>query len=55
MLQQPNHQDTGDRDQVVATMKGTQPIHAEKEVAIAAATIYNKPNKQSLTPLEATQ
>ncbi|XP_052291840.1 uncharacterized protein LOC127900685 [Citrus sinensis] len=36
-------------------MKGTQPVHAEKEVATPVATTYNKPNKQSLAPPEATQ
>ncbi|KAH9716271.1 hypothetical protein KPL71_021404 [Citrus sinensis] len=55
MLQQPNHQDTGYRGQVTATSEGTQPVHAEKEVATPVATTYNKPNKQSLVPLEATQ
>ena len=45
MLQQPGHQDTDDRDQAAVTIEGTQPVHAEKEVATPAATTYNKPNK----------
>ncbi|XP_052291748.1 uncharacterized protein LOC127900621 [Citrus sinensis] len=55
MLQQPNHQDTGYRGQATATAEGTQTVHVEKEVATPVATIYNKPNKQSLVPPEASQ
>ncbi|KAH9724853.1 hypothetical protein KPL70_007635 [Citrus sinensis] len=55
MLQQSDHQDTSYRGQATATSEGTQPVHAEKEVATPVATTYNKPNKQSLVPTEATQ
>ncbi|KAH9752099.1 hypothetical protein KPL71_014560 [Citrus sinensis] len=55
MLQQPNHQDTDVRGQAAATMEGNQPVHAEKEVATRVVTTYNRPNEQSLVPLEATQ
>ena len=50
MLQQPNHQDTGYRGQATTTSEGTQPEHAEKEVATPVATTYTKPTKQSLVP-----
>ena len=55
MLQQPNHQDIGYRGQATATTEGTQPVHAEKEVATPVATTYNKSNKQSLALPEVTQ
>ena len=52
---QPSQPDTNDKGQAEATTEGDQPIHAEKEVATPVATTYNKPNKQSLAPPEATQ
>ncbi|KAH9724028.1 hypothetical protein KPL70_007340 [Citrus sinensis] len=43
------------KGQATATAEGTQTVHVEKEVATPVATIYNKPNKQSLVPPEASQ